>query len=366
MTSSLIDPRSGQPFPESAPRDTFTVPSDAGPMVFSFGDPEPVLDNSLTDYLGIFADIGGEYWRPPVSLEGLEKLTRANAYHGPILAFKRNMTAKWFQPHPYLSYQDLRAAAYDWHVFGMCYFQKVFNRLGGLLRFRRLPALVMRRMLEPDRFLQLQSTWSDPGAGREPIRYKPGEVIQLKETDLRQTVYGLPDYLGGLHSVLLSEASTIFRRRYYVNGAQMGYIFVTQGAGIGEETADALEKKIKESKGPGNFRSLYLNLPNPANGVREPVKIIPVGDIQTKDDYQAVSNISARQSLAMHRMQPGIAGVMPDNLTGFGDLRKVMEVYVELEVDAMQAPFLELNDYLPMGAPRIGFDEPAWERAVGA
>jgi PBSX family phage portal protein len=363
--SAIIDHRTGQPFASTGAREEFTIQSADGPLVFSFGDPEPVLDNSLSEYLGIFADIGGQYWRPPVSLDGLEKLTRANAYHGSILGFKRNMTVKWLRENPYLSRKDAYAAAYDYRVFGMMYFQKVYNRLGGLLRLRRLPALVMRRSMDDDVFLQLRSKWSDPVALRDqPIRFNRGEVIQIAETDLRQTVYGLPDYLGGMQAVLLSEAAILFRRRYYVNGAQMGYLFVTQGAGIGEDTAKLLEEKIKDSRGPGNFRSMYLNLPQIANGVREPVRIIPVGNIETKDDFQAVSNISARHALAMHRMYPAIAGVMPDNLTGFGDLEKTMRVWVELEVQALQAPFLELNEHLPTASP-IVFDAPAWESAGG-
>ncbi len=30
-------------------------------LAFSFGDPEPVLTHRMTDYLGTFFDIGGDY-----------------------------------------------------------------------------------------------------------------------------------------------------------------------------------------------------------------------------------------------------------------------------------------------------------------
>ena len=72
--------------------------------VFSFGDPEPCLDNRLTDYIGVFSDSNGIY-APPISLQGLVKLLRVNAQHGPILYFKRNMILKWYKPNPLLSHQ---------------------------------------------------------------------------------------------------------------------------------------------------------------------------------------------------------------------------------------------------------------------
>ena len=69
---------------------------------FSFGDPEPCLDNRLTEYMGIYADIDGVY-TPPISLTGLIKLLDVNAQHAPILFFKRNMILKWFKANPILN-----------------------------------------------------------------------------------------------------------------------------------------------------------------------------------------------------------------------------------------------------------------------
>ena len=67
-------------------------------LAFAFGDPEPILTNRLTDYLGVFLDVSNDYFRPPVSLTGLADLMNANAYHGSILHFKKNMIVKWFMP----------------------------------------------------------------------------------------------------------------------------------------------------------------------------------------------------------------------------------------------------------------------------
>jgi capsid portal protein len=48
----------------------------------------------------------------------------ANAYHGPILHFKKNMLSKWFAPSPLLSSLDFKRAALDYVVTGNAYLQK--------------------------------------------------------------------------------------------------------------------------------------------------------------------------------------------------------------------------------------------------
>jgi PBSX family phage portal protein len=323
-------------------------------LAFAFGDPEPVLQNHLTDYLGVFVDVFHNYYLPPVSLMGLADTMNANPHHNAILRFKRNMLAKWFRPSPLLSYVEFRKAALDFQVFGMAYFQQIYNRFGGLLRLERRPSLMMRRGVEPGVFFELR----DYRFYGQPIEYRPGEIVCIMEDDVKQTIYGIPEYFGGLQSVLLSEDATLFRRKFFRNGKHVGYILVTSDAGLSKETAEQIEKNIKESKGPGNFRSMYLNIPRTSS--REPVKVIPVGDIATKDDFETVKQVTKSEILAMHRMQPGIAGVIPENMVGFGDLEKVMRVYVELEVPPMQQVFLQLNEILPAGG-RIAFDPPAWE-----
>lgn len=321
-------------------------------LAFSFGDPEPILTGTLTDYLGIFLDVGGEFYRPPVDLEGLAKTMNANSYHGPILHFKKNMIVKWFVPSPILSTATLKAAALDFVVTGNAYFQQFTNRLGKVLRLGHLPALDMRRAEKTDNYLKVLKDG-------KLVKFAEGEVLHIKETDIRQGIYGLPQYLGGLQSVLLSEDSTLFRRRFYINGAHMGYILVTNDANLDEPTAKAIETKVKESKGPGNFRSLYLNIPRSSS--KEPVQIIPVGNIGSKDEFQAIKEVTEMEMLAMHRVYPGLVGIMPANVGGFGDLDKSMRVYHELEITAMQQVFLELNEMI--GGRPVAFKEPVWQTA---
>lgn len=322
---------------------------------FTFGDPEPVLTSNPVDYLGVFLDIMGEYYRPPVSLTGLVNLMGANAYHGTILHFKKNMIVKWFEPTRLLSKSDMQQLALNYLVTGNGYLQKLSNPFGRVTKLQNLPALPMRRAREKNHYIKLLN--NSDAMGGDKIEFKEGEVIHLKEPDLKQDIYGIPEYLGGIQSVLLSEESTLFRRKYYLNGAHMGYILLTNDADIDDETAKEIENQVKQSKGPGNFRSMYLNIGRSQS--KEPVKIIPVGDIGTKDEFERVKNITEREMLAMHRMQPGLSGIIPQNTTGFGDIEKTMRVYHELEVTAMQAPFLQLNEVFSEEVVR--FRDPQWK-----
>ena len=138
-------------------------------------------------------------------------------------------------------------------------------------------------------------------------------------------------------------------------------LFRSADANLDSESAKAIEKAVRDSKGPGNFRSVYINVPR-SNGNKEPVKIIPVGSIgNTKDEFSALKEVTEMEMLAMHRVYPGLAAIIPANVGGFGDMQKSMQVYHELEVTAMQQVFLEVNEQIS-GQP-IRFTQPNWQVA---
>lgn len=331
-------------------KDTFVNEKPHSPVTaFKLGDPEPVLSNNVADYLGVFAG-SGNYYEPPVSLDGLSKILRANGHHCTIPPFRRDRLIQHYKTSDVVSDWDLGCANIDHDVFGNCYLQKIFNIFGEVIQFKHLPAITMRRMTKPDTYCQLRKN------GLPPIEFKPGEVVHLKEYDVRQSIYGIPQYFGGINSVMLSEDATLFRRKYYVNGAHMGYILYTSDSSLSEADEEAIKKAVKESKGVGNFRSLYLNIPN---GKKDSVQLIPVGDIATKDEFERIKNTTRADILAMWRMQPALCGAIPENVGGFGDIWKIAEVYFEYETVPMQDRFLQLNQYLkPSRHIQFGKPEP--------
>lgn len=306
---------------------------------FSFGDPETCLDNHMTDYIGIFSDMNGLY-SPPISLPGLIKLLRVNAQHGPILYFKRNMILKWFKPNPILSQRTFKKFAFDYCWAANAYFQIVRNAFGAVIKLRHLPAVTMRYTTTPDVYAQVKNDGSI-------IRFNKGEVYHKKEYDPSQGIYGIPQYYGGIQSALLNEDVTLFRRKYFKNGAHMGFIFSMADPNLSVDDEDALKAAIRDSRGVGNFRSLFINSRSGKADAEKAIKITPIGDIATKDDFEKIKKITLNDMLSMHRAAEALSGQSSGDSPGFGDLDKITRAYYNNEVVPMQQDMEEVNEYLP-------------------
>ena len=114
---------------------------------------------------------------------------------------------------------------------------------------------------------------------------------------------------------------------------------------------------MKSSKKIGNFRNLFLHLPN---GREKDVQIIPVGDFSTKDELEKIKNISRDDIIAAHRIPPALASIVPAEARGgFGDITKADQVYEKNEIVPIRKVLLQINDYL-RGNQRITFDEPEY------
>jgi PBSX family phage portal protein len=317
---------------------------------FRFGEPESVIGRHWLDYLGVFAHHNGEYYIPPFSMAGLAKMRNANAHHGSCLLFRRNMLANTYRGHPGFSLLAFRNLAYDYLTFGNAYLQILRNIFGQIVGLRHIPALNMRVRPDENGFRLFTDGGSHVDFGADDVR-------QISEYDPMQQIYGLPDWLGGLQSALLNEDATLFRRRYYVNGAHLGYIFYTSDAQLDPKVQELLKEQIRRGKGVGNFRSMYMHLPN---GKEKSVQIIPIGDISQKDQFQSIKNISADDVLVAHRVPGALAGVRPTNVTGDGDVAAKRIVYLQTETAALAQPFQALNDELPANL-RFVFDLPTGE-----
>ena len=328
-------------------------PKKGNSHVFTFGDPEPVLGSNIADYLGVFADSNGYWYVPPVSLVGLAKTMNANGTHASVLEFKQNQLLASFKDNPMISRSQIRHAFKDFEVFDNAYFLAIRNWLGGINRYVHLPAINVRVGTEDNYFL-LQSNGSF-------TEYAAADIIHLNGGDIRQSMYGVPTYFAGINSIMLGESATLFRRKYYDNGAHTGYILLTFD--LEDDKAEDIENAMKQSKGPGNHQSMYINMPASVNGkpgfMKDRVQLIPVGDFGNRDEYDKIKEITQQDILNMHRVPAGLASIMANNAAGHGDLKNVREVYYDCETIPKQAIWQELNDQLLTRA-KIGFNEPRW------
>jgi PBSX family phage portal protein len=321
------------------------VPAMASPRVevFSFGDPLPVMDGrDLISYME--AAQCGKWYAPPVSLEGLAKSFRCSPHHASAIYLKRNQLVSAFIPHALLDRETFSRWVLDFLVFGNAYLEVLRSRSGRPMVLRHCLAKYMRRGVDDMDVYFFLPTW------RVEHEFDRGAVIHLAEPDINQEVYGLPEYLPALQSAWLNEAGTLFRRKYYLNGSHAGYILYLNDSLADEKMIDDIRKAMKESKGPGNFRNMFLYAPG---GKKDGLQMIPISEVAAKDEFAAIKNVTRDDVLASHRVPPQLLGIVPTNNGGFGDVVRADTVFHVNEVQPLQARFAEINDRLGVEVVRF-------------
>ena len=302
---------------------------------FTFGDPVPVMERrELLDYLECWSN--GRWYEPPMSWAGLAKSFRASTHHSSAIYFKRNILAKTFKPHRLLSTEVFSRFALDFLVFGNGYLEHQVNRLGGTLGLSHAMAKYTRRGVDLQKYFFVRN-------GADEHEFNSGRVFHLQEADIEQEVYGLPEYLSALQAAWLNESATLFRRRYFNNGSHAGFILYISDAAQSQGDIDGIREALKQSKGPGNFRNLFLYSPN---GKKDGIQLIPVSEVAAKDDFFNIKNVSRDDVLAAHRIPPQLLGIVPSNTGGFGAIVPAAQVFATNEIEPLQARFLALNDWL--------------------
>ena len=306
-----------------------------GIQAFTFGDAVPVMDTrEVLDYVESW--FNGQWYETPVPFDSLGRALRANPHHASALNYRRNLLAMTFEPHALLSRADFSAWALDLLVFGNAFIERVNNRLGGALQLRHSLARYTRRGRDLDRYFFVRG-WQEEHA------FAPGSVHHLRLEDVNQEIYGLPEYLAAMQSALLNEASTLFRRRYYLNGSHAGFILYISDPAQQQGDIDDIRKSLKESKGVGNFRNLFLYSPN---GKKDGVQLIPISEVAARDDFLNIKNVSRDDVLAAHRVPPQLLGIVPNNTGGFGSIKDAAEVFFANEIQPLQQRMLALNDWV--------------------
>jgi PBSX family phage portal protein len=234
-------------------------------------------------------------------------MMRAAPHHSSATFIKRNLLVSSFVPTKYLSVADFEAFATDYLVFAHAYLEQISAMSGRLLRLKRSPALFTRVGVKNG------NCWFVPYIG-EAFQFE-NPVYQLLAPDVSQEIYGVPEYLSALHSAQLNRSATLFRRKYYENGSHAGFIPYMTDTAQRSADIDALHEALKASKGPGNFRNLFMYAPN---GKKDGLQLIPIIEVAAKNDFASIKNTSRADVLAAHRVPPQLLGMIPTNAGGFG------------------------------------------------
>lgn len=315
--------------------------------IISFGKPEPILTTG-TDYRDIWYDNGADHFTQPIDRLALAQLINLNGQHGGIIHARKNMIMSDYLGGG-LTHDELEAATFDFLTFGDVAIAKVRNGWGDVIGLEALPGLYLRRRKVRDADRNVPGDYVVLQEG-EPLIYPEEDIIFIKMYDPQQHIYGLPDYIGGVHSALLNSEAVIFRRRYYHNGAHTGGILYTRDPSMTDEMEEEIEQQLRDSKGIGNFSTILVNIPG---GEGDAIKFIEMGDISAKDEFASVKNISAQDILNAHRFPAGLAGIVPQNTAGLGDPEKVERTYKKNEVRPLQRRLAMSVNSDPEVPPRL-------------
>lgn len=294
-------------------------------IMTTFGDPEPVLNGrSLFEYgyCPHFTWDNGYFYEYPYDINGVAKLFRATSHHTSALITKRNVLTSLFIPNAKLDRQNFESLVTNFLVFNNGYLQVIKNKLGQIIKLNARLARHTRRGKDNQYY---HVDWYHGN----PTKFQQDEILHIYNPDIDQQLYGVPDYLSSINAILLNESATLFRRKYYQNGAHAGYILYLSDPLTTQADVDSLEQAVKESKGEGNFKNLFMYVPN---GKADGVKVIPLAEVAAKDEFMNIKIASRDDQLAGHRVPPQLMGIMPNNVGGFGDIKKAAEVFYYHEI----------------------------------
>ena len=107
---------------------------------------------------------------------------------------------------------------------------------------------------------------------------------------------------------------------------------------------------LRDSKRLGNFKNLFFYSPN---GKLDGIKIVPLSEVATKDDFFNIKKVSAADLLDAHCVPFQLMGGKPENIGSMGDIENVARVFVRNELTPLQERFKEINDWLGMEVIRF-------------
>lgn len=324
------------PFGAAVDRDTVSM------TAFTFGEPEPVHNRrELIDMAECWHN--GRWYEPPISVDGLARAFRVSPHHSSAMILKRNILVGAFKPTPWLSRATFERLVQDYLVFGFGFLEQRYNMLGGVLRLDHALAKFTRVGVEPGRAFYV------PGNVPE-TEFRPGSIIQIMQPDVNQEIYGVPEYLSALQSALLNEAATLFRRRYYLNGSHAGFILYATGT-FAEGDTEKMREALRQSKGPGNFKNLFVHAPD---GKEHGMKILPIAEVGAKDEFLGIKNATRDDVLAAHRVPPQLLGIVPAQGSAFGNPTDATGMFWLLEILPIVKRLLEINEQV--GVEAVAFD----------
>jgi PBSX family phage portal protein len=301
--------------------------------IFTFGEPEQVRGGHISDY--VQSTYNGRYYEPPINMTDLYKVYRGSVFHSSAISLKAHIVLSTLEPTKLISGTNFLRFVLDLLVMGNGFVERVENSFGQTLKLKTSPAM-KTRVTKDDGFTYLDANGALHG-------FAKGSIFHLMQPDIKQEIYGIPAYMASILSSELNQESTLFRLRYYRNGSHAGYIIYMTDPAYNETDVDELQKSLKDAKGPGNFKNLFVYAPD---GKKDGIQLIPISEVAAKDEFTNIKSITREDELGMHRVPPQLIGIVPSNTGGFGAVGAAAKVFARNEILPLQTQLLELNEWL--------------------
>lgn len=106
---------------------------------------------------------------------------------------------------------------------------------------------------------------------------------------------------------------------------------------------DALRDALRQSRGPGNFKNLFVHSPN---GKKDGLQVIPVSEVAVRDEFTGIKSVTRDDMLAVLRVPPQFLGIVPQNSGGFASIRDAAGVWAAMELAPLQTRMAAINEWL--------------------
>jgi len=224
-------------------------------------------------------------------------------------------------PRPSLfSKRDFNRFLFDFGVFGNAYLLKVTNGLGEVSS-KHLPAMYISRR-------EKENCYSCKTENKT-VDYKENTVFHLMKYDVTQEVYGIPQYFASLSSVWLNEDTPLFRHKYYLNGAHSGFLLYMSNPNLTDAQKQDIKIKLNRAKGLDNFKNMFVN---GKEKDKEKPELIPVGQLDAKDEFSKMKNVTTGDILSAHRILLDLMSIVREGFSPVGALNKVDKMFHKNEI----------------------------------
>ena len=97
---------------------------------------------------------------------------------------------------------------------------------------------------------------------------------------------------------------------------------------------------MRDAEGIGNFRNLFIYA---RNGKKDGIKIVPLSEVATKDDFFNIKKSSGDDLLSAHCGLLRMRDIILGNMGGFGDIYKAVTSFIRNGLTPQQESVRKLN-----------------------